>query len=665
MQIITETINETKNLTEDERNEFAVKLNEKFDKWDKDRETQITTAREIIREVYLNQPKRTKKEWQSDIKLNSVYNIKEAKKAQLWSVMWSHTDQMFGVRGTDEITEKNAQIQKAALVDSLEKMEVQKQYDIVADDYFDTGEMIFKTDWEQRKKIVKRQKKDIGFVFRNILRKMNGAGYMAAGELKDVEIPYYENARVEAVSPFMFVFDHTKFKKSNKAAWDSLIKIYKRFDTLENIKSNKAYTLTSEMLSELQEDKDIAKTDENKEDIDLRDKNYYGGQYSVLYAHGDFKINGKVFKNYIAEVLAGKYLIRFEENPVYINPFIYCAPKIDPETKRGISPLKASLSLSENQENLVNVASDVQKLTANPPQLSPEGLFNEENTEKDGNLILEPGKIIEYTDILEGKQPTQISVSANGIDGLLNLFSQKLSDTSNVSNFMYGNVTDTKRTATELSLVDKGASAQTSKEIDIINQDLTIPMIKNVAELLAMFKSNDDYIYTQEKGKNIEYKITQEIREAEYNYIYEDRNALENRKAKLQQLYDVFVGAMQIPELAQKIKWEEVFVTYLEGLGWDDTDKFFKDDSPADIFAEQLKQIPPEYQEQIVGYFANELQQMINTYQQNQQQNEMQQRAVQQVQMQNYRNDARLANESNKLNKYDAQGDIGDNTLLS
>ena len=662
MQIISETMNEPKNLTQDERNDFAVKLAEKFKKWDEDRDPQITTARKIMKEVYLNQSPRARKDWQSDIKLNSIYNIKEAKKAQLWSVMWSHTEQMFGVRGTDEQTEQQAKIQKAALVYSLEQMEVQKQYDIVADDYFDTGEMIFKTDWERREKIVKRQKKDIGFVFRNILKKMNGSGFMTASDLTDVKIPYYENARVEAVSPFMFVFDHTKFKKGNKAAWDSLVKIYKRFDTLENIKANKVYTLTPEMLSELDNENSVTKSDEKKDDIDLRDKDFYGGQYSVLYAHGDFKIEGKVYKNYIAEVLAGKYLIRFEENPLFINPFIFCAVKIDPETKRGISPLKASLSLAKTAEDLVNVASDTQKLTANPPQLSPEGLFDEKNTEKDGNIELEPGKIIEYTDIMEGKQPTPIQVSASGIDSLLNLFDQKLSDTSNVSNFMYGNVTDTKRTATELSLVDKGASAQTSKEIDIINQDLTIPMIKNVAELLAMFKSNDDYIYTQEKGKNVEYRITQQIREAEYSYIYEDRNALENRKAKLQQLYEVFTGAYQIPELAKDINWDEVFITYLEGLGWDDTDKFFKHDNPVDIFAEQLKQIPDEYQEQVVGLFAQQLQQMINQYQQQQQENEMRQRAAQQVEMQNYRDEARAANNiNNGLNngaEY-AQEDLG------
>ena len=93
------------------------------------------------------------------------------------------------------------------------------------------------------------------------------------------------------------------------------------------INSNKVYDITPEMLSELDNYEEIVSA-ENEELVDLREKNVWGGQYSVLYAHGDFKINGKLYKNYIAEVLAGRYLIRFEENPMYINPFILCAIEV-------------------------------------------------------------------------------------------------------------------------------------------------------------------------------------------------------------------------------------------------------------------------------------------------------------------------------------------------
>ena len=644
MEIVNEVIETLEDLSDERKSQLAKDIAGKFKLWDDDRNEQIDTARSIMDEVYLHQGHKKEKEkeleWKSDVKLNALYNIKRTRKAQLWHEMWSNSEQMFDVKGTNEQTEEMAKQQKAAIVDSLNKMEVQRQYDKVADDLFDIGEMIFKTDWEQRKKVVKRQRKDVGFVIMNVLRNAMGAGYSMSEKMQDVEIPYYENARVEEISPFMFVFDHSKYIQGDKKRWDSLWKIYKRFDTFENIKNNKVYNITPDIIERF-ENKEQEKTAENKELVELRDKNEFGGQLAILYCHGDFKINGKLYKNYIAEVLAGEYLIRFEENPLFINPFIYCALEIDPLTKRGISPLKCALSLAREQERLANTAMDVQKLRANPPVWAPEGLFDENNTNKDGSVPIAPGKVLEFKNDFSGQLPTPVTLSGEGINDLINYSDQKISDLTSVSNFMYGNVTDTKRTATELSLVDKGASAQTSKELDIINQDLTIPMIENVAELLAMFKDGVDYVYTKEQGRDVEYQITNAIRQAQYEYVYEDRNAIENRKQKFDQVFNMMTGAAQNQQLFNMFDWKETYTTGFEMLGFDNPDKFFADETPADQFAQELKQIPPELQQQAVQMLQQYLGQMTQQYQAQQQQQAMQQQAQNQVQMQIYRDQAR------------------------
>jgi len=652
MEIVNETIENLGNLSDERKSQLAKDIAGKFKLWDDDRNEQIDTARSIMDEVYLHQSKKEQKkelEWKSDVKLNALYNIKRTRKAQLWSEMWSNSEQMFDVKGTNEETEETAKQQKAAIVDSLNKMEVQRQYDKVADDLFDIGEMIFKTDWEQRKKVVKRQRKDVGFVVMNVLRNAMGSGYTMSEKMQNVEIPYYENARVEEVSPFMFVFDHSKYIKGDKKRWDSLWKIYKRFDTFENIRNNKVYDITPEIIERFENKESQEKTAENKELVELRDKNEFGGQLAILYCHGDFKINGKLYKNYIAEVLAGEYLIRFEENPLFINPFIYCTLETDPLTKRGISPLKCALSLAREQERLANTAMDVQKLRANPPVWAPEGLFDENNTNKDGSVPIAPGKVLEFKNDFSGQLPTPVTLSGEGISDLISFSEQKISDLTSVSNFMYGNVTDTKRTATELSLVDKGASAQTSKELDIINQDLTIPMIENVAELLAMFKDGTDYVYTKEQGKDVEYQITNAIRQAQYEYIYEDRNAIENRKQKFDQVFNMMQAAGQNAQLFNMFDWKETYTTGFEMLGFDNPDKFFADDTPADKFAQEIKQIPPELQGQAVQMLQQYLGQMTQQYQQQQQQRQMQQQAQNQVQMQMYRDQARQQAENEMM----------------
>ena len=650
MELKRELIDVQKELSKELKDKLASDLASYWQQWDKDRASQVTDAKDIITEVYLQQPRKKYPkglEWKSDVKLNALYNIKRTKKSMLWQSLWSKPEQMFDVRGTNDQTEEMAKAQKSAIVDSLNRMNIGKQYDKAVDNLYDIGEMIFKVDWEQRKKIVKRQRKDLGFVLMSVFRQSKASGYGMTENMQEIELPYYENARVESINPLMFVFDHTKWKIGDLQAWDSLIKIYKRFDTLENIKNNSVYKLTKEMIQELEEETDDIKTDENKELSDLRELDTYGGTYSILYCHGDFKINGKMYKNYIAEVLAGKYLIRFEENPMYINPFTMpCAMQYDPSTKRGISDLKCPKDLLIAQEKLTNTAFDIQQLRANPPCYANEDLFDSTNTDDEGCIVLAPGKVTKVKNDLTGGLPQPYNISGEGIGDLISLCKQTVSDLTSTSNFMFGNATDTKRTATELSLMDKGASSQYSKEMDIINQDVTIPIVEKVAELLAMFKNGVDFVYYQEKGKNIEYKITNEIRQAQYEYIYEDRNALENRKAKLEQLYQIFMGAAQIPELAQKINWTEVFVTYVEGLGWDNTDKFFKDDTPATMFGEELNQIPPEMQEHVVGQLQQYFNNMVQNYQQSQQQQEMQAQAQNQVQMDMYRQQARAQAEN-------------------
>jgi len=344
-----------------------------------------------------------------------------------------------------------------------------------------------------------------------------------------------------------------------------------------------------------------------------------------------------MYKNYIAEVVAGKYLARFEENPIFINPFIFCAVDYDPLTKRGISPLKCCKDMCLQEERLANLAFDIQTLTSNPPYWANEDLLDENNTDKDGNIRLAPGKAIKLKNDYSGGMPQPYTISSSGISDLMTYLTQKISELSNTSSVNYGTIESQKRTATELSLADKGSTAQSGKIMDIINQDLTIPMIKNVAELLAMFKDGTDYVYAQEKGKNIEYKITNEIRQAEYNYIYEDRNAISDRKNKVNELFQLFQAVAQSPELASMIEWRETIETYVECIGFDNPDKFFKDPQPIDELADQFKQLPEEVQQQLLPLFQQQGQQAMQQFQMQQMQN----KANEQVQMDMMRQQAR------------------------
>ena len=114
-----------------------------------------------------------------------------------------------------------------------------------------------------------------------------------------------------------------------------------------------------------------------------------GTTLEVLEHWGDLKLSdGTLLKNWHAVVVGRKYLVSFGKNERIINPFSYGAFVLDPETKRGISPLYAVLALAHFQEDLLNRTCNLQTLNENPPLLAPEGFFDEDE------IKLYPGKII-------------------------------------------------------------------------------------------------------------------------------------------------------------------------------------------------------------------------------------------------------------------------------
>lgn len=613
MERIQEEIQQNKKLSQEQKENFVRNIVSKFDSWNDDRQTQIDDAREIMREVYMHNPKKEKtdedEKWKADVRINKLRSIKQAKKAAMWREIWSNPSQMFNVRGTDEQTEQNSKLQKAAIVDSMEKMKIGKAFDDAIENIFDIGEMVFITDWETRSKTVRRRSKD-GFIIETLKRFISIPG---SSKNNIIELPYYENARVRSISPFMFVFDHNFYERGNKKSWDSCIKIYKRFDTYENIVNNKDFSLSKE---EKEDIKAMCETDVNAEGnkylSELRDEKQYGQKIEVFYCHGDFKIGGKLYKNYIAEIVGRKYLARFEENPMFINPFILCAIEVDPLTGRGIPQLKPVLHLALEQEKIANTAIDMQMLALNPPSWVDETFID-----KNKNYIkVAPGKLFKYKNGWSGQFPTAITLGySNNLSQFVDFFDQTISDVSNVNSNMFGNTTATKRTATELSLVDKGATATVAKELDIINQDAIMPIVENVAELLAMFKQGDEQIFIKENGNNILRTITNEIREANYNYIYDDRNAIADQKNRFNELFQLFQNVGQDPELKRMIDWRATIKKAVEMIGFDNSDEFFLPDTPLTQVFEQLKNMPPEIQNQFAEMISVQLNQIMTVMQ--------------------------------------------------
>ena len=586
-----------KKLNPSQRDELASTISGWWRSFHDKRSTQIATAQELMKYVYLNQPNRNKKadeDWKSNIKENKLYTTWDAMKSVMWKEIWSNEEQMFDVAGTSKETEEVAEKQKEAVVYSLKKMDAGVQFDKATDNWGVYGDFVYKTDWKKRTKKVKRFSQFEGFV--------------------EVELPIEENANIEAINPMFFNFDTTKYKYGDDASWLSCPKIYKRFATVEEIKNNPLYKLTKEQEMDL-DSKDTTEIVDIEDDNSLALAKKYGDQYEVLYLQGDIKFNGVLYKNIVAEVFAGRYLIYFQENPVYICPFVWDATQIDPETGRGISPLKAILDMCKGKEDMINTLSDIAKLNANPPMWGSDSFLKEKY--KDGIIKRRPGIYFEYDNSYQGGFPQAEKFDGSGIGDIVSLLANDISDASSINANVMGNIEQGRRTATEMQLARNGSDSRIAMKLDKIYQ-INLKVIENVAELLAMFKDGSEILFIDDKGQRTEVEITNAIRQGTYQYFYEDRNSLLDRRQKFQEAFTMLNAAGENPELASRIDWMEALKTGLEMTGFDNPDKFFKSesDNQIDQAASFIKQLPEPFQMQIMQTVQPMLQQAQEIMQQ-------------------------------------------------
>ena len=590
-----------KKLNPSEKEELAALISNLWGDFHNKRTSQLSVAMRIQKLIAMNQENRnSKKKWKANIKENKIYTTWDSMKSVMWKEIWSNEEQMFDVTGTSKDTEEMAERQKEAIVHAMKKMSAGVQFDKATDYWGEYGEFIYKTDWKRIIKKVKRFDPMVGYV--------------------EQELPLEENADIEAINPMFFNFDVTKYKYGDKRSWDSCPKIFKRFSDIEEIKNNPLYTLTKEQQRELENTNESTNSTDIQDDDSLATAPMYGEQYEVLYFHGDIKLNGKLYKNVVAEVLAGKYLIYFEENPVYVCPFVWDATQIDPETGRGISPLKSILAMSEGKEELINKLADIGSLNANPPVWMDDAFLKEKY--KNGEIPYEPGKCLEYDNSYQGGFPQPVKFDSNGIEQTISLLANDISDASSINANIMGNIAQGKRTATEMQLARSGSDSRIAMKLDKIYQ-INLKVIENIAELLAIFKTEPEILFIDDKGKRVEVEITNAIRQAQYVYIYEDRNAMLDRRAKFQEAFSMLSSAAQNPELAPIIDWKEALKTGLEMTGFDNPDKFFKSEAESQIdqAASFIKQMPEDIQGLVMQNITPILQQAEQYIQMQQQQN--------------------------------------------
>ena len=522
---------------------------EKYDYYDEQRSQQKSDNRLISNAIY-NSTIPTINSWDCKIQLPEIYELSQTLKSHIMQNLYSHPDGMFDVSGVDFESQKYANKQKAMLVNTFEEMKVTEEIEKIVDSVVETGEVTLFIGWETRTKKVRRPLS----IKEQIENNTN-----AAFTIEDKIV--YDNAKVKFVNYEDFVFD-----KNGITNWDSCSKIYRTYQTFDEIKTNKSNNMLNTEKLELLKGVMAKKQGYNEK--------YSNNKIEVLEFWGDIELpNGETLKNQLISVAGRKVVIRLEANPFVINPFIHANIIECPSTGRGISPLRVALILNNISSTILNKQLDALALMMNPPYLAPKGCFR-------GTQDISPGKIIEYDSTLMTSVPTPLSFdkAMTGWD-FLNYFKSTTESATGIFKNMAGNLQSFDRTATEINYSVGGQEARLNMILESINRKVIVPMVEKTAELISNFKIGKESILINDKGRNEFIDIDDKVRNSNYIYRYGDRKATFERKSKLKELFEVIQSFVQNPEVSQRINWIECFKFALEQYGVENANNFLSKDA--------------------------------------------------------------------------------------
>ena len=561
-EYIIEKDNSRVELTKEQSANLVKQISSDFAELNSKRAANLQMASDLANEIFFKNDFKSisdkTKRWKSKVKMCKTYMFYQTLKAFIWRNTYANVNSMFDVSGENRDSNNNSNKQKAMLVDILEKMNFPKTCDKVIDNALLYGELISFTAWKKNYEEYRRPVSFFENLFLNDIAKLpkileaakNGKNFWV--DTKKI----YDNPYIYPVNPADLVFD-----SSQADNWDSCPKIYRCYKTPSDIVNNQYYNLTKE------EKEQIYAMVGNEKRQKMEEEVVNGSTIEVLEHWGDLKLpDGTVLKNWHAVVVGRKFLVEFGKNERIINPFSYGAFIVDPNTKRGISPLYCILSLAHVQEDLMNRTCNLQALNENPPLLAPEGFFDEDELE------LYPGKIIEYGDNLTPAAAfQQMNFNPTVFLQDISFLNDLMAEISGIFPNMVGSVeTPAAKTATEINTKTQGQMTRLSMIVDIINQDYIIPCVEKVAKLCADFKIGVETVFVNKENQPETIEIDDNVRQADYKYTYSDSS---NTTLKSEQA-DMLVTAVE--KFAQRINLnlEEIFVWYFEQKGVDNPERF-------------------------------------------------------------------------------------------
>ena len=529
-------------------------------------------------------------DWKSHISTNVLYSLAETYKAFLKETTYKNLDQLFDVEGENDDYNEACNIQKEYLLNQLEEMGAEQEFEKALEYKMVSGETNLFTGWCEKYKTIKRPVEQIPEIEAKYNAKfkpmvVNGMEQSRVRVINDdgiyatLRVPVYEGATIKAINPVNLVYDADRIDD-----WDACSKIIKEFVNPNDILNNKLYKLSPDCKNFLKYIMQDYPEEVNRNAYDKIEETVIGDCVEVLTFFGDWVQDGKMLKNWSIVVIARQYIALFEENRFVINPIINEARLRNPRNQRGIpGELLSICGLADMQNKLMNDYNDISSLKKQPPQYAPKGFFEKLYTQ------IFPGKVLEYDATLQDPRALVPINYEGGYDATtIQFIAAQMSNTSGIFPNMQGQDNGKDTTATEIKAQVAGQTTRLQYQVDSFSKFCIIPAIKNIADLNANNRVGDYEFYALEGGSRIKRIITDEIRMGDYEYKYNDQSALLRKKAEFSDIKGMVEAFSQVPEMAQRFKYDELYEYGMAILGVTNAQRFLK--SNEEMQAQQMQQ---------------------------------------------------------------------------
>lgn len=397
------------------------------------------------------------------------------------------------------------------------------------------------------------------------------------------EVTLYEGTQVIPIKAEDYIFD------TNTNSYE----IWRSFKGINEILSNQSYTIDDETEEYLK--KSITNpTSTELGDIDYKydisaTRDSIGNALQVFTLYGDITLSdGTELKNYVIDVCLDRVL-RCEPSPLLFSPFVFYAPLVDPNDRRGISKLRVAIIYNAIRSNIANAETDLLALLINPPFWSVKGSIT------DTEIKLAPGKKLEF-DAKDTELPPKTIQFPQGLMGFdyITFFDNLIDESTGIAKNLVGAVNQEGKTATEIEYSQAGAGMRIGHNADQVKRGFNLPLVGKVADVKAIIEQ-DPIDLVINKGDNHEVvTIDNVVRQGHYKYTLIDNKTANDRKAK----YKEFLQFAQLFMQAPFANIEKVYEAGLSLLDFENPEEFINRDEFEQFINQATQQVPDEQKQQ-------------------------------------------------------------------